>query len=54
MFCKFKNVECEHAGKLTVNGSKEWGEKEGIYSITVCYNDSIGRDVTKCNKEERL
>ena len=48
MFCKYKNRECPHAGSVKMNGSKEWGEKEGIFEYTICYNDEIGRDVTKC------
>jgi hypothetical protein len=27
----------------------ELGEEKGIFEYTVCYNDEIGRDVTKCN-----
>jgi hypothetical protein len=29
-------------------GFPEWGEKEGIFEYTICYNDEIGGDVTKC------
>ncbi len=48
MFCKYKSKECSYAGSLKMNGCKEWGETEDIYEYTICYNDEIGRDVTKC------
>ena len=50
MKCRFKNVECEHAGEIVTFGCKEFGEKEGMHKHTVCYDDTIGRDVTKCSK----
>lgn len=48
MICKHKNRECPYAGSIKINGCKEWGEEEGIHEYTVCYNDTIGRDWTKC------
>ena len=51
MKCLYKNVECEYAGVITTFGCKELGEKEGMHKHPYCYNDSIGRDVTKCNKK---
>ena len=52
MKCLRKNIECEWAGSLTMEGCKELGEEEGIYTYPLCYNDSIERDYTKCKKEE--
>ena len=51
MKCKFKNCECEHAGRLVYKGCKELGDSDDdFHECTVCYNDEIGRDVTKCKK----
>ena len=52
MLCLVKNIECKYAGKLTYFGCKELGEKEGMHECPYCYNDAIGRDSTKCNKEK--
>jgi hypothetical protein len=54
IYCKLngRNVECEYAGEITYFGSKEFGEKEGMHKCTYCYNDSIGRDPSKCNKKK--
>lgn len=48
MICKYINRECPHAGSATVFGCKELGETEGIHEHSICYNDKIGRDWTKC------
>lgn len=48
MKCLLKNRDCPHAGSLKMMDFPEWGEKEGVFEYTVCYNDEIGRDVTKC------
>ena len=48
MKCLMKNRECPHAGRMIVEGFPEWGEKEGLREYTVCYNDEINRDPTKC------
>jgi hypothetical protein len=48
MKCLIKNRDCPHAGNLKMKGFPEWGEEEGIFEYTVCYNDEIGRDVNKC------
>ena len=51
MKCKFKNVECEHAGSIIWKGCIEIGEPDDdFHEATVCYNDEIGRDITKCNR----
>lgn len=46
--CMIKNRERPYAGSLKIEGIPEWGEKEGFHEFTICYNDEIGRDVTKC------
>lgn len=51
MYCRFKEVECKWAGECKVAGVPEWGEKPGIFAYTICYNDAINRDVTRCFKE---
>jgi hypothetical protein len=48
MFCKYKNRDCPHAGSIKIAGCKEWEETEVIHEYIICYNDEIGRDVTKC------
>lgn len=48
MKCQYKNRECPHAGSMKMMGYKELGEQEGIHEYTVCYNDELGRDITKC------
>jgi hypothetical protein len=49
--CKFKNVECEHAGILISRGCEVLGERDmGLQEFTICYNNEIGRDTTKCNR----
>ena len=48
MRCLIKDRECPHAGSLKMYGCSELGEKEDIFEYTICYNDEIGRDVTKC------
>ena len=48
MRCLIKNRKCPHAGRLKMYGCPEWGEKEGFIEYTICYNDEIGRDITKC------
>ena len=48
MKCLIKNRECPHAGRIQMHGCPELGEKEGIFEYTICYNDEIGRDITKC------
>lgn len=51
MICKFKKVECEHAGSLVTKGCKLLGDPdENFHEYTVCYNDEIGRDITKCKR----
>ena len=48
MKCLIKNRDCPYAGSLKMMGFPELGEKEGIFEYAICYNDEIGRDVTKC------
>ena len=48
MYCRHKEVECKWAGECKMVGFPEWGEAPGIHTYTICYNDSIGRDVSKC------
>jgi hypothetical protein len=50
MECLRKHIECEWAGCIMTHGCKELGEKEGFYKYPVCYNDTIQRDYTRCNK----
>lgn len=52
MKCLRKNIECEYAGILTMEGCKEWGEKEGTYKYPICYDTSIGGDYTKCKRSK--
>ena len=52
MKCLRKNIECEWAGILTMEGCKELGEKECLHTYPLCYDDSIERDYTKCKKVE--
>ena len=54
MKCKIKNMECPHAGVMTTFGCKELGEPEGRHDTPLCYNDEIGRDITKCHKKPRI
>lgn len=52
MICKHKNVECEHAGTLTFFGSKFCGDPDDDrHEWALCYNDEIGRDITKCKRQ---
>lgn len=46
--CKIKDRECPYAGSIKVKGEPMFGESPGWHEITVCYNDAIGRDMTKC------
>lgn len=50
MKCLHKNVECEYAGLLTYIGDPLFEETPGLHEVTICYNDKIGRDITKCTK----
>lgn len=50
MKCLYKNIECEHAGLLTYMGEPLFNEPKGLHKVTICYNDNIGRDKTKCMK----
>lgn len=48
MICRYKNRECKWAGKITFAGDPFFNEEPGMHTCTICYNDSIGRDITKC------
>jgi len=51
MICKHKNVECEHAGVLVYKGCTAIGEPDDDrHECALCYNDEIGRDITKCKR----
>ena len=50
MFCRYKKVECEYAGECKVEGLPEWGEEPGIHAYTICYNENIGMDTSKCTR----
>ena len=55
MKCKFKNMECPHAGKLTYMGDPLFGETPGLHEETICYNDEIGNHLNvKGNLKIRL
>lgn len=54
MKCRIKDVECEHAGTLVYYGCKEFGEREGRHECGICYNDKIGRDISKCKMEKKI
>lgn len=46
--CKVKNRECPYAGSVKFEGESMFGENPGWHEVTVCYNNAIGRDITKC------
>lgn len=49
--CKYKNVECEYAGSLTTKGCKFLDDPdEDFHNYTICYNNEIDRDLTKCKR----
>ena len=41
-------MECPHAGKLTYMGDPLFGETPGLHEETICYNDEIDRNPSKC------
>ena len=41
-------MECPHAGKLTYMGDPLFGETPGLHEETICYNDEIDREPSKC------
>ena len=48
MMCKIKNRECSYAGVIKYRGDPMFEESPGRHEATICYNDEINRDVTKC------
>ena len=48
--CKVKNRECPYAGSVKFEGESMFGENPGWHEVTVCYNNAIGRDMTKCKQ----
>jgi hypothetical protein len=46
--CKIKNRECPYAGIMKFKGDPIFGESPDWHEVTICYNDTIGRDITKC------
>ena len=48
--CKIKGRECSYAGTIKFKGEPMFGEKPYWHEETICYNDAIGRDITKCKQ----
>ena len=48
MKCLIKNRECLYAGSMKMVECKELEEQDDFHEYTICYNDAIGRDTTKC------